>query len=52
MEKKPASKHNRKGSVAEFEISPFIKSITTGIKIPADLDYKKEYYGYLVGKHK
>ena len=28
---------------AEFEISPFVKSIATGAKIPTDLDYKKEY---------
>src|SRR5680860_498614 len=26
----------------EFEISPFVKSIATGTKIPAELDYKKE----------
>lgn len=36
----------------EFEISPFVKSISTGTKIPADLDYKKEYADYLTQKHK
>ncbi len=36
----------------DFEISPFVKSIATGIKIPHDLDYKKEYSDYLTKKHK
>ena len=35
-----------------FEISPFVKSISTGNKIPADLDYKKEYSEYLSQKYK
>ncbi|MBB4120070.1 hypothetical protein GGR32_002382 [Mesonia hippocampi] len=37
---------------AEFEISPFVKSISTGIEIPTDLDYKKEYADYLMEKYK
>lgn len=36
----------------EFEISPFVKSIATGVKIPADLDHKKEYPDYLMLKYK
>ena len=36
----------------EFEISPFIKSISTGSKIPSDLDYKKEYSDHLMKKYK
>ena len=36
----------------EIEISPFIKSLRTGVKIPADLDYKKEYGDYLSEKYK
>lgn len=36
----------------EFEISPFVKSIATGTKIPAELDYKKEYSDYLIKKYK
>jgi hypothetical protein len=36
----------------EFEISPFIKSIATGVEIPTDLDYKKEYSHYLMEKYK
>ena len=37
---------------AEFEISPFVKSIATGTEIPADLDYKNEYSDYLMEKYK
>lgn len=36
---------------AEFEISPFVKSIASGIEIPAELDYKKEYADYLTKKY-
>jgi len=36
----------------EIEISPFIKSISTGINVPAGLDYKKEYSEALLDKHK
>ncbi len=35
----------------EIEISPFVKSISTGVKIPADLDYKKEYAAHLAEKY-
>ncbi|PQJ74396.1 DUF6364 family protein [Polaribacter gangjinensis] len=37
---------------AEFEISPFVKSIATGTQIPSNLDYKKEYSQYLSEKYK
>ncbi|WP_178989369.1 DUF6364 family protein [Winogradskyella schleiferi] len=37
---------------SEFEISPFVRSISTGTKIPADLDYKNEYSDYLTEKYK
>ena len=37
---------------SDFEISPFIKSLTTGTKIPADVDYKKEYSDSLLEKYK
>lgn len=37
---------------SEFEISPFVKSISTGTEIPADLDYKNEYSEYLNEKYK
>ncbi|MGM0934456.1 MAG: DUF6364 family protein [Bacteroidota bacterium] len=36
----------------DFEISPFVKSLATGAKIPADLDYKKEYSEQLLEKYK
>ncbi|WP_026836982.1 DUF6364 family protein [Gillisia sp. JM1] len=37
---------------ADFEISPFIKSLATGTKIPADLNYRKEYSDQLLEKYK
>jgi len=36
----------------DIEISPFVKSMSCGIKIPTDLDYKKEYSDYLMEKYK
>ena len=36
----------------EFEISPFVKSIASGKKLPVDLDYKKDYSDFLREKHK
>lgn len=36
----------------DFEISPFIKSMQTGVRIPADFDYKKAYGDYLIEKYK
>mgnify|MGYP000856031374 FL=1 len=38
----------------ELEISPFVKSLTDGIKfsIPNDFDYKKDRAEYLEKKHK
>ena len=36
----------------DIEISPFIKSLRTGVKIPADFDYKKSYSDYLSEKYK
>ena len=35
-----------------IEISPFVKSLSTGSKIPSDLDYKKEYSEHLMNKYK
>ncbi len=37
---------------SDIEISPFVKSMSTGIKIPADLDYKSEILNHLEDKHK
>ena len=36
----------------EIQISPFVKSISSGINMPADLDYKTEYSDYLIEKYK
>jgi hypothetical protein len=34
------------------EISPFVKSMQTGIRLPSDLDSKKAYGDYLNEKYK
>jgi len=36
----------------DSEISPFVKSMRTGVKVPADLDHKKEYREHLSEKYK
>lgn len=36
----------------EMQISPFVKSMASGLNIPADLDHKKEYANHLIEKHK
>ena len=37
----------------EIKISEFVKSISIGNgEIPADFDYKKEYYDHLIEKYK
>jgi len=36
----------------DIEISPFVKSLSCGVKIPTDLNYKKEYSSYLIEKYK
>ncbi|MFC0875807.1 DUF6364 family protein [Saccharicrinis sp. FJH2] len=41
-----------KCSENEIEISPFVRSMKTGVKIPADFDYKKVYADYLAEKYK
>ncbi|HEU4497342.1 MAG TPA: DUF6364 family protein [Flavobacterium sp.] len=35
-----------------LEISPFIKSLSSGIRLPDDYDYKKDRADYLEQKHK
>ncbi len=37
---------------SDFEISPFIKSLATGTKMPADIEDKKEYLDVLLEKYK
>jgi hypothetical protein len=36
----------------EFEISAFVNSLKTGVKLPEDLDYKEEYRNFLEEKYK
>lgn len=36
----------------DIEISPFVKSLQTGVKIPSDFDYKEAYSDYLAEKYK
>ena len=43
---------NSPDSKNDIEISPFVKNMTTGVKIPADFDYKKVYGDYLSEKYK
>ena len=35
-----------------IQISPFVKSMSSGVHLPADLDYKTEYSNYLTRKYK
>ena len=42
------SKDNRD----EFQISPFVRSISSGVQLSADLDLKTDYSDYLTEKHK
>ncbi|MEM6525162.1 MAG: DUF6364 family protein [Bacteroidota bacterium] len=35
----------------DIEISPFVKSIRTGVSFPSNLDDKKEYVDYLAEKY-
>ena len=39
-------------STDDIEISSFVKSLRTGVKIPGDFDYKEAYSDYLAEKHK
>ncbi len=36
----------------DIEISPFIKSMASGVKLPENFDYKKAYGKYLSEKYK
>lgn len=36
----------------DIKISPYVKSLQTGVKIPANFDYKKDYGNYLAEKYK
>lgn len=43
---------DKKDSQDHFEISPFVKSMSTVVKIPVDLDYKSEYLNHLTEKYR
>ncbi|NOX47524.1 MAG: hypothetical protein GXO89_11175 [Chlorobi bacterium] len=43
---------NKNNDELDIEISPFVKSMATGVKIPTDLDYKSEFLDHLIEKHK
>ena len=36
----------------DIQISPFVKSMSSGVHIPADLEYKTDYSNYLAEKYK
>ncbi|MFA5814003.1 MAG: DUF6364 family protein [Bacteroidales bacterium] len=36
----------------DIQISPFVKSMSSGVHIPADLDYQTDYSNYLTEKYK
>ena len=40
-----------KNTGKDIEVSPFVKSLSTGIKLPADFDYKKDRAEYLENKY-
>ncbi len=39
-------------SRSEFDISPFVDSISTGRSLPNDLDYKSEYANFLMERYR
>ena len=43
---------SEKSKTADIEISAFVKSLSSGIKIPADYDYKTDRIDYLEKKYK
>ena len=43
---------NKNDNESGLEISPFVKSISTGVNIPSDLDYKSGILNHLIEKHK
>lgn len=37
--------------IGDFEISPFVRSISTGKSLPSDIDYKTDYTEYIEKKY-
>lgn len=46
------SSQEEMASEDNIEITPFVKGMSSGVHIPADLDVKKEYSDYLTEKYK
>ena len=44
-------KEDSKNEEDEIRLSPFVKSMASGVQIPADLNYKKKYSNYLTEKY-
>ncbi len=51
MDRKSRLKLKKKNNVNSIQISPFVKSLVSGIKIPSDFNYKKEYLSFLEKKY-
>jgi hypothetical protein len=43
---------DKNNNESDIEISPFVKSMSTGVNIPSDIDYKSEILNHLIEKHK
>lgn len=43
---------NSEKDATDIGITPFVKSISSGVHLPADLDYKSDYSEYLTQKYK
>jgi hypothetical protein len=41
-----------KNDIADIQISSFVKSMSSGVHLPSELDYKNDYSGYLTEKYK
>ena len=39
-------------TIEDIEISPFVRSMSTGVSIPADYDVKQAYRDYIIEKYK
>jgi hypothetical protein len=48
---KSLTKSENRDTDKNGEISPFVKSMKSGVKLPHHLDEKKEYGNYLAKKH-
>jgi len=36
----------------DLEISPFVRSLSSGVKIPVDYDHRKDYTDHLIERYK